>query len=299
MNTSPLNAASLSLSLNQFKTQALQSLIAFDSSTDAAGLFATAPHTGGMFEQWLAAAKQAPIDAPASRTPSGLDALGGFSVPGQNVVTVINRVDVSFKAQFSALSELKGTLAQAQASANDLAAIDAQTASAEVKSKLLDFIATYNTGVNRFAPEVAPGGILEGSQEASRARFATRRDIADPLIGATDGLRGGMLALGISVDPRTGLASLDEAQLDAILAQDTDADARTIIDFAQTFIRTTTILNSEGNQQDRQLSNLDRAIHWIADNRVSVENEFGPGQAATPNPAFAKAAAAYALIGKQ
>ncbi len=298
MSTSSVNAASLALHLHQFKTQALHSLLSFDSSSDAAGLFSAVPDTGGRFDQWLGAAQHAVASATSSM-PSGLDAMQPFSRPGQNVVTVINRVDISFKAQFAALSELKSTLAQAQASAQDLTDIDGQTPDAQIKSRLLDFVATYNAGVERFAPAVAPGGVLEGSQEAARARFSTRRDIADPLIGAADGLRGGMSALGISVDPRTGLASIDEAQLDAVLARDTDADVYTIVDFAQTFMRTTAMLNSKGNQQDNQLTNLDRAIHWIADNRVSVETEFGPGEAARPNPAFAKAAAAYALLANQ
>jgi hypothetical protein len=297
MSTSPFNASSLSLNINQFKTQALQSLFSFDASPDALGLLSPASDTSDIFEKMFAAAKNAP--SATSTTPSGLDALQPFSYPGQNVVTVINRVDVSFKAQFSELSQLKSTLAHEQDSAQQLATIDEHTSSADIKSKLTDFIATYNAGVNRFAPVVAAGGVLEGSQEAGRARFATRRDISDPLIGAVDGLRGGMSALGIAVDPRTGLASIDEAQLDAVLAKDTDADMHTIVDFAKTFMQTTAMLNSKGNQQDNQLANLDRAIHWIADNRVSVEKEFGPGEAARPNAAFAKAAAAYSLFANQ
>ncbi|MGZ5788651.1 MAG: hypothetical protein ACXWJF_04305, partial [Burkholderiaceae bacterium] len=102
-----------------------------------------------------------------------------------------------------------------------------------------------------------------------------------------------------TVDPKTGLASIDETQLDNVLAQDTDQDVHTIVDFAKQFAQTTATLNSTGNAQDKQLTNLDRAIHWIADNRTSVAQEFGPGAAATPNDAFAHAAAAYSLIAKQ
>lgn len=293
MSASPFNTANLSLSIQQIKAQTLQSLISFDSSSDASGLFASVPGTSDIFDKYFAAAKNTVSET--SDVPSGLDATQPFSQPGQNVVTVINRVDVSFKAQFSALSELKSTLALEQESADKLATIDAHTSNAEFKSKLMDFVATYNSGVRHIASEVAQGGVLEGSQEARRAQFATQRDIANPLIGAD----GGMSALGVSIDPRTGLASVNEAQLDAVLARDTDADVRTIVDFATTFSQTTTSLNSKGNQQDNQMNNLDRAIHWIADNRVEVQQEFGPGLLARPNAAFAKAAAAYALIAKQ
>jgi hypothetical protein len=41
------------------------------------------------------------------------------------------------------------------------------------------------------------------------------------------------------------------------------------------------------------MANLDRAAHWIDANKAAAQNEFGPGAAATPNEAFAKAAAQY------
>lgn len=297
MSPSPFNTANLSLSVQQIKAQTLQSLISFDTSSDAGNLFSNVPSTSELFDKLFAAAKNTASET--SNVPSGLDTLQPFSRPGQNVVTVINRVDVSFKAQFSALSELKSTLALEQESAQKLAAIDEHTSNAEFKSKLMDFVATYNSGVHHIASDLAQGGVLEGSQEARRAQFATQRDIANPLIGADGGLRGGMSALGVAIDPHTGLASINETQLDAVLARDTDADVRTIVDFARTFSQTTTSLNSKGNQQDNQMNNLDRAIHWIADNRVEVQKEFGPGLLARPNAAFAKAAAAYALIAQQ
>jgi flagellar capping protein FliD len=296
MSTSPFNASALSLNVSQFKAQALQSLFSTDSSHKN-GLLSPTSGANDLFETMLAAAKM--TSSQTSPASSALDATQAFSLPGQNVSTIINRTDVSFKAQFSELSELKSTFAHEGESAQQLARLDEKSSSAEIKSKLMEFIATYNAGVNRFAPDVAQGGVLEASHEANRARFATRRDIADPLVGALDGLRGGMSALGVTVDPQTGLASVDETQLDKILAQDTDKDVHTIVDFATRFAQTTATLNSTGNAQDKQLANLDRAIHWIADNRASVAQEFGPGAAAKPNDAFAKAAAAYALITKQ
>ncbi|MGZ5818080.1 MAG: hypothetical protein ACXWJD_04970 [Burkholderiaceae bacterium] len=296
MSTSPFNASDLSLNVRQFKAQALQSLFSSDSPNKN-DLLSSTSGINDIFESMLAAAKTP--NSPTSTAPTSLDAMPAFSLPGQNVVTIINRADVSFKAQFSELSALKSTLAHEDESAQQLAGLDEKSSSADIKSKLMKFVADYNAGVNRFAPDVAQGGVLENSQEAERARFATRRDIADPLVGAMDGLRSGMSALGVTVDPKTGLASIDETQLDNVLAQDTDQDVHTIVDFAKQFAQTTATLNSTGNAQDKQLTNLDRAIHWIADNRTSVAQEFGPGAAATPNDAFAHAAAAYSLIAKQ
>jgi len=294
MNNSSTNLSGMSLGFAQFKAQALQSMLFGDSSKD---LFATAPVASELFDNLFAAAKDA--GSITSTTPSGLDASQPFIRPGQNVMTVINRVEVSFKAQFSELSELNNTLENAQDMAQKLLAIDLQTSNADIKSALQTFIETYNAGVNRFAAEVAQGGILEGSQEAMRARFATQRDINNPLIGADGGLRGGMHALGVSVNPKTGLAILDEERLDTVLAhENNDADARTIADFAKNFIATIENLNAQGNPQDKQLANLDRAIHWINSNRDAVQQEFGVGKAATPNGAFAKAAAAYALFAR-
>lgn len=291
MNISSFDISSLSLNVSQFKVQAL---IARDSPFDTFGLHSPMDETGSIFEQMLSAVKAPTL--PTSSTPSGLDTLQPFSRPGQNMITVINRLDLTFKAQSSELGQLKNSLQQAQKSAQQLMAIDERSSSADIKSKLTDFIATYDAGVERFAPDLAPGGVLEGSHELGRVRFATRRDIGDPLTGAIDGLLGGMSALGISVDQKTGLASVDETTLDAILSTDTDADLHTIQDFARKFMQTTATLNSADNQLARQIANLDNAIHWIADNRAAVEQEFGPGEAARPNAAFAKAAAAYALI---
>lgn len=299
MSNSPINASGISSNFAQFKMHALHSMMASEAASNAStDLFSTLANTSasGLFEKMLAAAKKTEPATPTS--PSGLDASRPFSRPGQNVVTVINRVEVSFKAQFSELSALKMSLGHEQDAAQNLRAINLQTSDADIKSALTNFIESYNAGVSRFAPDVAPGGVLEGSQEAIRARFATQRDISNPLIGANGGLKDGMRALGISIDSSTGLAALNEAQLNAALAQNDDADVRTIVDFATSFIATIANLNAECHPQQRQLTNLNRAIDWIAANRDAVQQEFGPGKAATPNDVFAKAAAAYDLIAK-
>ena len=46
------------------------------------------------------------------------------------------------------------------------------------------------------------------------------------------------------------------------------------------------------------MANLDRAVHWIDANKDDVQKEFGTGAAATPDEAFAKAAAQYDEMAK-
>ncbi|MES3025209.1 MAG: hypothetical protein V4857_26845 [Pseudomonadota bacterium] len=319
MPITPINASAFSLNLAQFKGHALASLLNVaapaKSLLDAGGNYgdsalfdrfskalpAPAGNTGfgGVLDQY-SALFTAP-ELPTPTTPTGLDSARPFSQPGQNMVTVLNRVEISFKAQFSELAQMRTSLGQQQDAARELTGVNAQTADADIKAALDKFVASYNAGVARFAPEVAAGGILEGSWEAARARFATARDIGYILNGHGAGVRGGLAALGISTDPNTGLAAIDHTQLDAALASDKAGYAVAITDFASSFVGTVDSLTATGHAQNRQMANLDRAVHWIDANKAAVQKEFGPGAAATPNAAFARAAAQYdamALLGK-
>lgn len=284
----------------QFKLQTLSTMLGSNSDdTSSTDLFSGLPNNvSDIFQKYLGTAPAGSSDT--SVIPTATDTIGAFSTPGQNVSTVINRVDVSFKAQFSELSELKSRIAQQQDAANTLHTITPQSSDADIVAKVNDFIATYNAGVNRFTPDVAAGGVLDGSAEANRARFSLERDIADPLIGASSGVRDGLASLGIQVDPTTLLATVDQTALQASLGSNKNATVNTLTAFAASFSATATSLNQAGNPEDRQLKNLDKAIHWIDDNRADVAKEFGAGEAAKPNQAFAKAAAAYyVLMAKQ
>ncbi len=305
-----LDLSRLSSQLALFKGQSLSSLFdkptsswEFDPLGRAAGdaRFANGlgsdtglnnmPSFGKLLEQFSA-------ELPTSTTPTALDAAGSFSRPGQNMITVLNRVEVTFKAQFSELGEMRHSLVGEQAAAQRLAALSNASSNAEIKAELAHFVETYNAGVNRFAPAVDKGGVLEGSWEAARARFATQRDINYVMNGSEKGIKGDLAKLGISTDPKTGLASIDQAMLDGALASDKGHVVASVTAFADTFVTTVDFLNAKGHSQQRQMANLDRAVHWIDDNRDDVQKEFGPGAAATPNEAFAKAAALYDAMAK-
>lgn len=311
-----IDLSKLSSQLALFKGQALNSLFdkpttiwEFDPLGRSAGdarfsgglgnvLFerGTMPSFGNLIDQFSASLRSDTL--PTSTTPSALDAAGGFSRPGQNMVTVLNRVEVTFKAQFSELGEMRHSLITEQAAAKKLFALTAHSSSAEVKAELAHFVETYNAGVNRFAPAVDKGGILEGSWEAARARFATQRDISYILNGSEAGIKGDLAKLGITTDPKTGLAAIDSAILDGALNRDHAHVVAAVAAFASTFVTTVDFLNAKGHSQQRQMANLNRAVNWIDENKDDVEKEFGPGAAATPNEAFAKAAALYDLMAK-
>jgi hypothetical protein len=326
MPISPIDVSRLTLNLAQWRGQALSSL--FDpvapawSSVPVGGAAGDSSPFDSLSNSMLASALpggagiaspdstnfssvldqfSAALDAkslPTPTKPTGLDASQAFSQPGQNMVTVLNRVEVSFKAQYAELDQLKSTLTQEQDAAKALSTVGTQTSNADIAAALDNFVASYNAGVTRFAPDVAAGGILEGSQEAARARFATKRDIDNILTGSEVGVEGGLAALGISTDPKTGLASIDHAQLEAALAKNKGIDLVAINDFATTFAATVSTLTAPDHAQVRQMANLDHAVQWIGSNKDAVQKEFGPGAAATPDDAFAKAATRYDEIAK-
>lgn len=308
----PLDLSSLSSSLSQFKGQALTSLFDRVAPTWSTGPLAgptadtsffnragdplldagQAPSFSSVLDQFKATLHMKELPTPT--TPTAMDAARSFSTPGQNMVTVLNRVEVTYKAQYAELGEMRKSLEAKRAAALQLGAMVKETPNADIGQAVDQFVASYNAGVNRFAPAVGKGGVLEGSWEAERARFATRRDIDYILNGSEIGVKkGGLATIGITTDPKTGLAAVDHAQLDAALAKDKGDTVAGLASFGATFATTVQVLNAPGHAQLRQMDNLDRAVHWIADNKAAVQKEFGPGKAATPDQAFAKAAALY------
>lgn len=324
MSMSPTDLARLSASVALFKGQALGSIfgaVPGSGSSSAlpgllggaqylkrqdtfmftpGGLFtpngaqAEPPRFGSLLDQFSAALHM--TELPTSTTPGALDAAGSFSRPGQNMVTVLNRVEITFKAQHSELGALKASLGGERQAASRLNALTATSSNADITAALDGFVASYNAGVKRFAPELAKGGILEGSWEATRARFATERDINYILNGAELGLKGGLAVLGISTDPKTALATVDHVQLGAALEREKASSVKALTSFATTFAATVDSLGAANHSHVRQMNNLDRAVHWIHDNKAAVQKEFGAGAAATPNEAFARAAAQYDTI---
>ena len=208
------------------------------------------------------------------------------------MMTVINKDDVSYKAQFSELSQMKASVSQMQDAGQSLGSIALSTGNDSIKSQLQDFVGQYNNWIQRVIPDIQPGGLLADTQAAQVSQFELEQNLNNRLFGIKDGVHG-LSDLGITIDPNTRLASLDTAKLDSLLAANKQGVVDAVQEFSVNFAKSASLLNSEGNFILRQLDNLDRAIHFIADNKDSLQKEFGTGDAAKPTGPVAQALAAY------
>lgn len=209
-----------------------------------------------------------------------------------NMMTVINKRDVTYKAQFSELSQIKSCVVRMQDAARSLGSIALSIGNDSIKSSLQDFIGQYNNWIQRINPDIQPGGLLADTQAAQVSQFELEQNLNNRLLGSKDGVHG-LRDLGITIDPGTRLASLDAAQLDALLATNKQGVVDTVQEFSANFAQSASLLNSDGNFILKQLDNLNRAIHYIAGNQASLQAEFGTGNAAKPAGQVAQALDAY------
>ena len=274
-----ISASSITLSIATFQLQALSSITGssadFGSILDAASAGA-APGAIG-----------ASNASAAGRNMSLFDPESAF-----NMMSIINNDDVSYKAQFSELDQMKAYVAKLQGAGQNLAGITPSTGNDGIKAQLQDFVAQYNDWVTRFNPDMQKGGLLADTQAAQVARYELDQSIENIFNGAGDGLHG-LRDLGIAIDPNTKLASLDAAKLDSALASNKKGAVDTVQEFAANFAKSAGLLDADGNFIPNQLDNLSRAIHYIDGNLASWQKEFGTGDAAMPSGQVAQALAAY------
>lgn len=249
---------------------------------------------------------------------TGLDALlgkpaedaaaggSGLSASGRNMslfdpeaayrmMTDINRGDVTYKAQFAELSEMKSYLGTMREEALALADAVANADDAGIKSRLEAFAAKYNDWISRFDTQLREGGLLANTQAAQVAQWELEVAVGNMFNGAAGGVRG-LRDLGLGIDDSTNLASFDGAGLDATLANNRAGAVAAVKEFAADLARAAELLNSDNNFMLRQLDNLDRVIDYIADNKSSLQAEFGLGDPARPTGQVAKALASYQQI---
>lgn len=297
-----MNITSASISLMQ--SQVLSSLISPSSGAKSDDSWAT------MFS--LLVSNSAQLD-PLSSDPLSLliqrnaanqdGGIKGLSPAGRNMalfdpesaykmMTVINYDDVLYKAQFSELSQMKSGVFQMEDAGADLGSIALSTGDDGIKAQLQNFVGEYNDWIERFNPDIQQGGLLADTQAARASQFELEQNINNPFFGIRDGVHG-LRDLGITVDPNTRLASLDTAKLDALLATNKRGVVDAVQEFSANFAKSASLLNSDGNFILKQLDNLSRAIHFIADNKASLQQEFGTGNAAKPTGQVARALAAY------
>jgi flagellar capping protein FliD len=208
------------------------------------------------------------------------------------MMSVINGKDVSYKAQFSELNQMKSYLTRMQDAGQRLAQIDGSTSNEDIDARLQSFVGQYNDWVERFAPDMNNGGLLAGTQAAQVSRYELDQSVKNMFNGAKDGVHG-LADLGVTVDQNSGLLSLDSVQLDSLLTGNRQGGVNTLQEFSANFSKSASLLNSAGNFIPNQLNNLSRVIDYFSENKVSLQQEFGTGDLPTPRGQIAQALAAY------
>ena len=208
------------------------------------------------------------------------------------MMTDINARAVAYKAESSEMTDMKAYVSALQQEAIKLGSTDAAASGEEIRSRVQAFTDAYNGWMQRFGSELQDGGMLAGTQAAKVSQWELEQSIANPFHGAKDGLHG-MADLGLSIDPVTKLATVDNARLDATLANNKTAAIGALHDFTSQFAKAAELLNSDGNFINNRLDNLSRAITYIDSNMASLQAEFGLGDTAKPTGQVAKALASY------
>lgn len=237
---------------------------------------------------------------------AGVSGTNGVPAAGRNMalfdpesaytmMTSINRFAVNFKAEASEMSDMKSYVSTLQQEAEKLGGTGVSTGNEEIRGGVQAFASAYNGWMQRFGSELQDGGMLAGTQAAKVSQYELEQSIANPFNGAMNGVHG-MADLGLSIDPVTKLATVDNARLDAMLASNKTAAIGTLHEFAANFAKSAELLNSAGNFITNRLDNLTRAISYIDSNMTSLQAEFGLGDPAKPTGQVAKALANYNAV---
>ena len=211
------------------------------------------------------------------------------------MMSVINTKDVTYKAQFSELSEMETLVSGMQQAGQALGGVSALMDNEAIESQLQAFAAKYNDWVTRFDGTVKNNGLLAGTQAAEISLYELEQSVKNIFNGAKDGFHG-MRDLGLNIDPNTKLATLDTSQLFAALGTNKTGAINALHEFGANFAKSAELLNSANNFIPNRLGNLDRVIDYITDHRSSLQAEFGLGDPAKPSSQVAKALAAYNQI---
>ncbi len=248
---------------------------------------------------WAGRARPARRPAPTRRCPdltaSGRNTTLFDPESAYRMMTSINEKDVTYKAQFSELSEMKSHLAAMREEAQSLGGIDPAADASAIKSRLEAFAGKYNDWITRFDGDLRAGGLLAGTQAAQVAQWELEQSVESMFNGAAAGVRG-LRDLGFTVDAATNLASLDGNRLDAVIAGNKAGVVDALSEFGADLARAAELLNSDNNFMLRQLDNLDRVIDYIGDNKTTLQAEFGLGDPAKPTGQVARALASYNQI---
>jgi len=225
--------------------------------------------------------------SPSGRNLSLFDPESGY-----RMMSTINNLDVTFKAQFAELSAMQTGVAGMEQAGEDLSAVDGAMDSAGIKAKVQEFVGKYNEWIGRFDATVEKDGLLANSWTAKTALHELEQSVTSIFNGAKDGF-GGLRDLGLRIDQKTNLMTVDSAKLDAALASNKTGAVNTLDEFSANFAKSADLLNAADNVIPNQLANLDRVIDYISEHQSSLQQEFGRGDAAKPAGYVKQALDAY------
>lgn len=214
---------------------------------------------------------------------------------GYRMMSDINSKDVSYKAQFAELSEMKTAVAGMQQASQTLGSVNEALDNAAIKTQLQTFADKYNDWIKRFDGTVKSDGVLAGTQAAEISLYELEQSVENIFNGAGNGVHG-LRDLGFTIDPNTNLATLDTSKLDAVLASNKSGAVSAIDEFSANFSKSAELLNSSNNFIPNRLNNLDRVIDYISDHKTSLQAEFGLGDPAKPSAQVSKALSSYHQI---
>lgn len=211
---------------------------------------------------------------------------------GYRMMSTINNLDVSFKAQFAELSAMRDSVAGMEEAGEALAVVDGAMDTGAIKARVTEFVGQYNAWIGRFDASTGRDGVLAGSWTARTAQHELEQSVTSIFNGAKDGFSG-LRDLGLRIDQKSNLLTVDSAKLDAALASNKTGAVNTLDEFSANFAKSADLLNAADNVIPNQLANLDRAIDYIAEHQASLQQEFGRGDAASPAGYVKQALDAY------
>jgi hypothetical protein len=280
--------------LADFKSQALGTLISTAMNdnggrgvSDFAALFGGSQSPTNSVAELLAGRGTSGTLSASGRNNALFDPESGY-----RMMSEINRRDVNYRAEFAEMTDMASYVTTMQQEAGKLGEIDGASTSADIRSRLNEFVAAYNGWIDRFDEVLANGGLLAGTHAATASQWELEQSVENIFNGAGSGVRG-MTALGLTIDPVTNMASLDTAKLDSVLAANANGAVTTIREFSTHFAKSAELLNSPNNFIPNRMSNLSRVIDYIDSNKADLQVEFGLGDAAKPSGDVARALAAY------
>ncbi len=215
----------------------------------------------------------APAVAAPGRNPALADPDSAY-----RMMSEINRRSVVYRAERSVMDQLAADVRELGSEARALAQVALSGSDNDLVAAMTRFADHYNAWQGSYGAQMAPGGLLAGTQAAKVARWEFARSLDNMFHGATAGLRG-MRAIGLSVRRGDDSAQLDANVLRGALARQPDAVRATIRDCATDFARCADLLNSPKNFIPNRQDNLSRAVAWIDANLSSLQAEFGSGDA--------------------